>query len=118
MSRNPRWQEIVGEIRDEYDDQEEELVRQIGPDEYSFLGRIDLVDVNETLGTHLTRDYADTLAGYLMSQIGKIPALDESVETEGWTFAIQELSGRRIQRVHACRTPKITQSEEVENDKQ
>ena len=111
-------EEIVGEIRDEYDDQEEELVRKIGPDEYSFLGRIDLEDVNETLGTHLTRDYADTLAGYLMSQIGKIPTLNECVETEGWTFGIQELSGRRIQRVHACRTPEITQNEEVQDDKQ
>ena len=111
-------EEIVGEIRDEYDDQEEELVREIGPDEYSFLGRIDLEDVNETLGTHLTRDYADTLAGYLMSQIGKIPTRNECVETEGWTFEIQELSGRRIQRVHACRTPEITQDEEVQDDKQ
>ena len=112
-------EEIVGEIRDEYDDQEEELVQEIGPDEYSFLGRIDLEDVNEKLGTHLTRDFADTLAGYLMSQIGKIPTLHESVETEGWTFRIQELSGKRIQRVYACRTPEITsQSEEVQDDKQ
>ena len=111
-------EEIVGEIRDEYDDQEEELVRELGPDEFSFLGRIDLEDVNETLGTHLTRDYADTLAGYLMSQIGKIPTLNECVETEGWTFEIQELSGKRIQRVLARRTPEITPSEEVEDDKQ
>ena len=58
-------EEIVGEIRDEYDDREEELVHELGPDEYSFLGRIDLEDVNEYLGIHLTRESADTLAGFL-----------------------------------------------------
>lgn len=111
-------EEIVGEIRDEYDDREEELVREIGPDEYSFLGRIDLEDVNEYLGTHLTRESADTLAGFLYSQIGKIPTLNEKVEAEGWTFEIQELSGRRIQRVRVYRVPAEPKEEEVQNDKQ
>ena len=111
-------EEIVGEIRDEYDDQEEQLVREIGPDEYSFLGRIDLEDVNEYLGTHLTRDSADTLAGFLLSQIGKIPALYEQVEKEGWTFEIEELSGRRIRRVRAFRSMEEAESEKVQDDKQ
>ncbi len=110
-------EEIVGEIRDEYDDREEHLVRETGPDEYSFLGRIDLQDVNEHLGTHLVRDSADTLAGFLMSQIGKIPMLNEHVETEGWTFEIEELSGKRIQRVRAYRTPENTEKIEVQDDK-
>ena len=106
-------EEIVGEIRDEYDDGEEQLVREIGEDEYSFLGRIDLEDVNEYLGTHLTRDAADTLAGYLYSQIGKIPSLNERIETEGWIFEIEELSGRRIRRVRAFRCPNEAEKEEV-----
>ncbi len=111
-------EEIVGEIRDEYDDREEELVHELGPDEYSFLGRIDLEDVNEYLGTHLTRESADTLAGFLYSQIGKIPTLNEKVEAEGWTFEIEELSGRRIQRVRAYRSPVESEAEEVKDDKQ
>ena len=111
-------EEIVGEIRDEYDDREEELVHELGPDEYSFLGRIDLEDVNEYLGTHLTRESADTLAGFLYSQIGKIPTLNEKVEAEGWTFEIEELSGRRIQRVRAYRNPVDGEVEEVKDDKQ
>lgn len=111
-------EEIVGEIRDEYDEQEENLVEEIGPDEFSFLGRIDLEDVNEYLGIHLTRESADTLAGYLLSQIGKIPTLNEEIEADGWTFRIEELSGKRIQRVRAFRTPGKTESEEDQNDKQ
>ena len=110
-------EEIVGEIRDEYDDREEQLVREIGPEEYSFLGRIDLQDVNEYLGTHLIRDSADTLAGFLMSQIGKIPTLNEQVETEGWTFEIEELSGKRIQRVRVYRSPEKNENNEVQDDK-
>ena len=111
-------EEIVGEIRDEYDDREEELVHELGPDEYSFLGRIDLEDVNEYLGIHLTRESADTLAGFLYSQIGKIPTLKEKVEAEGWTFEIEELSGRRIQRVHVYRSPSEPEKEEVKDDTQ
>lgn len=111
-------EEIVGEIRDEYDDREEELVQELGPDEYSFLGRIDLEDVNEYLGIHLTRESADTLAGFLYSQIGKIPTLKEKVEAEGWTFEIEELSGRRIQRVHVYRSPAEPEKEEVKDDTQ
>lgn len=111
-------EEIVGEIRDEYDDREEDLVQEIGPDEYSFLGRIDLEDVNEYLGTHLTRESADTLAGFLYSQIGKIPTLNEKVEAEGWTFEIEELSGRRIQRVHVYHSPAEPEKEEVKDDVQ
>ena len=109
-------EEIVGEIRDEYDDREEKLVQEIGKDEYSFLGRIDLEDVNEYLGTHLTRESADTLAGYLYSQIGKIPTLKETVEAEGWIFEIEELSGRRIQRVRVYRVPETEKKEEEKQD--
>ena len=113
-------EEIVGEIRDEYDSREEELVQKLGENEYSFLGRIDLEDVNEYLGTHLTRDSADTLAGFLYSQIGKIPAVGEKVEAEGWIFEIEELSGRRIQRIHVFRAQEESKSdeEEVQDDTQ
>ena len=109
-------EEIVGEIRDEYDDREEELVQQLGEKEYSFLGRIDLEDVNEYLGTHLTRDSADTLAGFLYSQIGKIPSLGEKIEADGWVFEIEELSGRRIQRVRVTPIPEVVAEEEEEED--
>ncbi len=111
-------EEIVGEIRDEYDDMEEDLVREIGPEVYSFLGRIDLEDVNEYLGTHLMRDSAETLAGFLLSRIGKIPAIGEQVEAEGWTFEIEELYGKRIRRVRAFRNPEAAEETEVKDDKQ
>lgn len=97
-------EEIVGEIRDEYDENEEVLLTVISPDEYSFLGRIDLDDVNECLDTHLSREAADTLAGYVYSMLEHVPAVGESFDAEGWTFSVESLKGRRIQRVHAERS--------------
>lgn len=105
-------EEIVGEIRDEYDEQEEALVVEKGPDEYSFLGRIDLEDVNDYLGTHFTRGTVDTLAGFLYARIGRMPALNEEIVEEGWCFRVEALTGRHIRRVYVR---KEEEKEENEN---
>jgi CBS domain containing-hemolysin-like protein len=104
-------EEIVGEIRDEYDESEEILVEELGPNEYSLLGRIDLEDVNDMLGTHITRDSADTLAGFMYSQIGKVPVGDEVIRVDDWDFQIGELSGNRIARVVVKRVDEDSDSE-------
>lgn len=110
-------EEIVGEIRDEYDEGEEQLVRRIGEDSYSFLGRIDLEDVNEYLEIHLPRGTADTLAGFLYAKIGRFPTVNESITEEGWNFRIEELSGRRIRRVFVSRiSQQESEDEEHESD--
>lgn len=111
-------EEIVGEIRDEYDDSEEKLINEISENEYSLLGRIDLEDVNEILGTHITRESADTLAGFLYSQIGKVPVGDEEIEVEGWIFRIEELSGNRIRRVHVKKLEEDSPNKEGEQDEE
>ncbi|MDZ4159278.1 MAG: hemolysin family protein, partial [Anaerolineaceae bacterium] len=94
-------EEIVGEIRDEYDESEELLWQQENPDEYLFLGRIDLDDFNEILGTHITKEAADTLGGYIYAQIGRVPAGGERLEVEGWQLEVEKVSGRRIHKVRA-----------------
>ncbi len=98
-------EEIVGEIRDEYDQGEELLFQQIGPDEYVFQGKIDLDDFNEVMGTHLLKDTADTLGGFIYSEIGRIPAGGEQVEVaeEGIVLTVGQVIGRRIRKVHARR---------------
>ena len=96
-------EEIVGEIRDEYDDAEEIPIEEIGPDKVSFLGRVSIEDVNDQLHTHLTRDSGDTIAGLMYTLIGKVPDGDETITIEGWVFSIGELVGKRICRVFATR---------------
>jgi putative hemolysin len=107
-------EEIVGEIRDEYDQSEEQLYQQVGPDEYLFVGNIGLDDFNEVMGTHLEKDEADTLAGFIYSQIGRVPAGGEQVALDGLILTVEQVSGRRIRKVRAQRI-QSTQEKEIES---
>jgi putative hemolysin len=100
-------EEIIGEIQDEYDLSEEELVQQISPDEYVFLGRIDLDDFNKVMNSQLPKIESDTLAGYLYDHFGYVPHDGESVQTDGLLLTIEQVLGRRIRRVRARQTASI-----------
>jgi putative hemolysin len=109
-------EEIVGEIRDEYDQSEELLFQKLSDNEYLLQGRMDLDDVNELLDTHLTKDNADTLGGLIYGEIGRIPSEGEQVTIEGWVLAVEHVRGRRIHMVHATRLPE-TNLEDAHDDK-
>lgn len=96
-------EEIVGEIRDEYDQQEMTLVQKISPVEYLVAGRMDLDDFNELLGIELSSDDADTLAGYIYSQMGHVPAEGEYLTVQDLKLTIEEVSRQRIQKVRVQR---------------
>ena len=98
-------EEIVGEIRDEYDQGEELPYEKISADEFIFPGRIDLDDFNDITHTHLVREVADTLAGFIYGEIGRVPIEGEQVEVEDWVLTVEEVSRRRIQKVRAQRLP-------------
>lgn len=105
-------EEIVGEIRDEYDQGEELRYQAITPDEYLFQGSISLDDVNELLSTHLSKENADTLAGLIYSEIGHVPEGKEEVQIEDWTLMVDQISGRRIRKVRARRVKAQPAAEE------
>lgn len=109
-------EEIVGEIRDEYDESEELLYQQVSPDEYLFLGRIDLDDFNDIVGTHLTKEIADTLGGFIYGEIGRVPVGGEQVTVEGWQLTVAQVSGRRIRKVRARRIAPDEKTEEEQNE--
>jgi CBS domain containing-hemolysin-like protein len=111
-------EEIVGEIRDEYDSKEEQLFEKISDDEYIFHGRIDLDDFNSVMGTDLAKDVADTLGGFIYSQIGRVPVGGERVEVDHLLLTVEQVSGRRIRRVRALRRSTIPETEEKTNDSQ
>jgi len=94
-------EEIVGEIRDEYDEVEEQLFQKLSDQEYIFLGRVDLDDFNEITGMQLATDNADTLGGFIYGEIGHIPIAGETVLAQGMEFTVEEVLGRRIQKVRA-----------------
>jgi CBS domain containing-hemolysin-like protein len=108
-------EEIVGEIRDEYDQGEELAVQEIAPDEYLFKGQVSLDDVNELLDTDLTAELSDSLGGYIFSQLGRVPLQGDSVSAGEWHFTVEEIRGQRIGKIRARRQPE-TQSAEKEKE--
>lgn len=109
-------EEIVGEIRDEYDQSEELLYQQVGEKEFIFQGRIDLDDFNEVMGTHLTKEVADTLGGFIYGQMGRVPVGGEQIEVDHLVLKVETVSGRRIRTVRALCTPDVAESEEKQDE--
>lgn len=108
-------EEIVGNIFDEYDLEEEEDICPIDENSYSISGKADLQDVAEQLGIVFEddEDY-DTLGGYLIGRLGRIPEDDEMPEIAvgGWLFQIKQFEEKRIEKVYALRQPEILEEAE------
>lgn len=96
-------EEIVGEIRDEYDFAEELAYVKLQEGIYIFNGGIDLDDVNQIADAHIPKETSETLGGFIYSQLGKVPTPGESVDAGGLHFIVEEVSGRRIRKIRAER---------------
>jgi CBS domain containing-hemolysin-like protein len=106
----------VGEIRDEYDQGEELLYQVINPDEILFQGKIGIDDLNDLLGTHLSKEVSDTLAGFIYSEMGRVPVDNEELKVGEWALMIEQVSGRRIRKVRAKRLSAEPGIEEKKDD--
>lgn len=95
-------EEIVGEIRDEYDaDEEEELKEVIPQQEYLAQGSMKLDDINETLKLSLESDDYDSIGGYIIEQLDHLPApAEEYVTEEGVRLVVDQIDKNRIELVH------------------
>ncbi len=103
-------EEIVGEIRDEYDVDEESLFERVREGEYIFDARIDLDEVNELLELQLPSGDSDSLGGYIYGQLGHVPAPGEHVANDHVAFEVLSVTGRRIRKVRAMRLPEAPAS--------
>lgn len=108
-------EEIIGEVRDEYDQSEELLYTNVGPQEYIFQGKIALNDFNELMGTHLNTDEADTLAGYIYGEIGRVPVGGEKITVENIELTVEQVLGQRIRKVRARRLQTDSTAETEKN---
>ena len=107
-------EEIVGEIRDEFDQAEEQLYNVINNDEYLFQGRIDLDDFNDIMGTDLPNNEADTLSGLIYSRIGRVPTAGDNVQIKDLQLTVEQVSGQRIRKVRALRLESPAENGDVE----
>jgi CBS domain containing-hemolysin-like protein len=96
-------EEIVGEIRDEYD-VEHELVLPVSETEALMDARIPFEEVRETFGLEVEPTEAyDTLGGFVTAQLGRFPRQGESFEAAGARFVVETIEGKRIRRVRVTR---------------
>jgi len=92
-------EELVGEIRDEFDREELSTIRQVGPGRYQALGRIKVVDFNRETGLNVEAERGDTLAGLVFNTLGRAARRGESVRVPGYKIVVADVSGSRIGRV-------------------
>ena len=97
-------EEIIGEIRDEYDESEEMPFMQVTEHEFVFQGRVDLDIFNEVMESDIKTENADTIGGFIYGEIGDVPSGGEIVEAEGVTLIVDQVVGRRITKVRAKRS--------------
>jgi len=95
-------EEIVGEIQDEYDTSEEPLVERIGENEGVFNARVNIGEVNESLGLNLPAE-SDTLGGLVYQRFEKIPKVGDQVRVGDVTITVLNMVGRRIKKVRVAK---------------
>ena len=94
-------EEIVGEIHDEYDENEEELIRAINEREYIVEGSMNLDDLNDSLNLSLESEDYDSLGGFIIGCLDRLPEEgDELTTEEGIRMVVEKLDKNRIEKVH------------------
>jgi len=102
-------EELVGEIVDEYDVEEPEIV-QVDGDTYLVHGKVHVDDLNSVLNSELDSEEFDTIAGYVFGLFGRQPKREESIESGGLKFTIAETDGRRIKKLKVDRLPQAVEA--------
>lgn len=94
-------EEIVGEIRDEYDDNEEDFIKEIGPYEYLVEGSTNLEEINDRLDLDLSSDDYDSVGGLIIEHLDRLPEAGDEITTEdGIRMIVEKLDKNRIEQVH------------------
>ncbi len=94
-------EEIVGEIHDEYDEKEDEFVKQLGDNEYIIEGSMSLDDVNDRLDLELQSEDYDSLGGFIIEHLDRLPEVGDEVTTDsGIMLVVETLDKNRVESVH------------------
>ena len=110
-------EELVGNIFDEYDEEEKEF-EKIDANTFLISGSVSIHDLRKILGVEIPEGEYDTLSGYLIELLGRIPSDDEKpvIETKRVTYKIEDYEEKRILWVKACRNNVEEESEEEESE--
>ena len=92
-------EEIVGDIRDEYDIDEEDEFKQLSENEYLIEGQMKIDDLNDRLGFHLSSENYDSVGGLIIENLDRIPAAGDSILLDNVRLTVQKLDNKRIDRI-------------------
>ena len=98
-------EEIVGEIRDEFDTEELLEIRRIVDGSYEVMGRVSVLDFNRESGWHVEAERGDTLGGLIFNTLGRAPRRGESIQVGEYDLKVVDVSGSRIARVRVQESP-------------
>lgn len=108
-------EELVGEIRDEYDEDEKELIQKIDDRSYLIEGSMNLSDINDSIGTSLNSDDYDSIGGIIIGQLDRLPEDNESVVlADGTTLQVKGIDQNRI--LHVLLTLPEPKEEETDEE--
>ena len=95
-------EELVGEIRDEYDSEADPIARE-ADDVYVFSGKVAIGEVSDRLGVAIDDDGFETVGGFVLARAGRVPSVGERFETDGLEVEVLEAERRRIHKVRVRR---------------
>jgi putative hemolysin len=98
-------EEIVGEIRDEYDTAEQAPYTHISETEANFDGSISVSEFNDAFGAELPTEESDTLGGLIYTQLGRLPRVGDRIRIGNVELMVAAIEGRRIKQVRALKLP-------------
>lgn len=107
-------EEIVGELRDEYDTDEEDEIQMINEMVYKVLGSTSLDDIAEVLNLPLESDDYDSIAGHVINLLQHFPDVGETAEDEYATYTVLKVDGNRIDKLRLEIKPRDEEDEEEE----
>ncbi len=96
-------EEIVGEIRDEYDVETEPVVDE-GNGSFVFSAKVSIDEIRERLGVEIEPEGFETVGGYVLTRVGRVPAVGESFELDGLDVQVLEAERRRLHKVRLRRS--------------
>ncbi len=107
-------EEIVGEIRDEFDFEELLTIRKLGDGSYEVLGRVSVLDFNRETSWHIPAEKGDTLAGLFFNTLGRAPRRGEAVSLGAYDLVCADISGSRITRLRVSERPAAAEESAAE----
>ena len=105
-------EEIVGEIDDEYDAEEDEMIISLGENEYLIDGSLNLNEVNDRVGTDFDSEDFESIGGLVLGEVSGVPEIDDEVQIENVIFKIVKMHKNRIAQL------KVTILEEKKDEEE